>query len=130
MYRRTRTHTHRKKALPYLEHTLCWINPDEQGHLAGPKNCRGSIINGTRKKHINVIFDIVTQISFQMHLGLYKIALQVCLKPFTQPKKPVLVSKAIILFRNKRKKRWSDHIYQMLSVKLLSYLVKHFHRKC
>lgn len=38
-----------KTALPYLEHTPCWINPDGQGHLVGPKNCTGSTINGEKK---------------------------------------------------------------------------------
>lgn len=39
-----------KTPLPYLAHTPCWINPGEQGHLAGPKNCTGSIINGEKKE--------------------------------------------------------------------------------
>lgn len=38
-----------KTSLQYLAHTPCWINPDEQGHLAGPKNCTGSIINGQKE---------------------------------------------------------------------------------
>lgn len=91
-----------KTALPYLEHTPCWINPDGQGHLVGPKNCTGSTING-EKKIINVTSDIMTQITVSLLLKYilgfsYKIALQeLCLKLlFTQSIQPVLLLKAII----------------------------------